>query len=212
MLKTILAELRIHAPFTIFGALSGIALMWAFRNMPEAMAHRAFYIFHPLHVVLSALVTSSMYQRYKCHDPRLKCNLFTLLLVGYFGSVGIATLSDSIIPFLGETLLDLPNRRMHLGFIDQWYLINPAAVIGVAIGYFWPSTKFPHSGHVLLSTWASLFHVIMALGVAVYWYAYVVICIFLFIAVWLPCCISDIVFPLLFVGKEDRKKICSHCT
>jgi len=95
---------------------------------------------------------------------------------------------------------------MHLGFIDQWYLINPAAVIGVAIGYFWPSTKFPHSGHVLLSTWASLFHVIMALGVAVYWYAYVVICIFLFIAVWLPCCISDIVFsaPVCRQGRQKK--------
>ncbi|MDP8293015.1 MAG: hypothetical protein P9M04_04295, partial [Candidatus Orphnella occulta] len=100
---------------------------------------------------------------------------------------------------------------MHLGFIEEWYLINPAAIIGVAIGYFWSNTKFPHSGHVLLSTWASLFHVIMALGGQVFWYTYVVICIFLFIAVWLPCCISDIVFPLLFVNKEDRKNICPHC-
>ncbi len=211
MLKTILAELKIHAPFTIFGALSGIVLMWVFRNMPEAMAHRAFYFFHPLHVVLSALVTSSMYRRYKSTNAQFKCNLFTLLLIGYFGSVGIATLSDSIIPFLGETLLGLPNRHAHIGFIEQWYLVNPAAIIGVAIGYFWPSTKFPHSGHVLLSTWASLFHVIMALGAEIYWYTYVVISIFLFIAVWLPCCISDIVFPLLFVGKKDRKAICPHC-
>jgi hypothetical protein len=26
---------------------------------------------------------------------------------------------------------------------------------------------------------------------------------FLFLAVWLPCCISDIVFPLLFVKSGD---------
>jgi len=27
---------------------------------------------------------------------------------------------------------------------------------------------------------------------------------FLFLAVWLPCCVSDIVFPLLFVRGEPR--------
>ena len=28
--------------------------------------------------------------------------------------------------------------------------------------------------------------------------------VFLFIAVWVPCCLSDIVFPLLFVkGRKD---------
>lgn len=212
MLKTIFAELRIHAPFTIFGAISGVVLMWAFKNMPEEMAHRAFYTFHPLHVVLSALVTSSMYQRHKCPDSPFKCNMWVLLMIGYFGSVGIATLSDSVIPFLGEALLGLPNRHPHIGFIEEWYIINPAALIGIAIGYFRPNTKFPHSGHVLLSTWASLFHVIMALGGELYWYTYLVIFLFLFVAVWLPCCISDIVFPLLFIGNKDRKNYCPHCS
>ncbi len=204
MLKRILVELRAHAPFTVFGAISGIALMWVFKDMPETMAHRAFYFFHPLHVVLSALVTSSMYRRYKCHASGFKCNIWVLLFIGYAGSVGVATLSDSVIPFIGEAFLNLPNRRIHIGFIEEWYLINPAAIIGVAIGYFWSDTKFPHSGHVLLSTWASLFHVIMALGGQIYWYTYVVICVFLFIAVWLPCCISDIVFPLLFVNNKNK--------
>lgn len=211
MLKTILAELRAHAPFTVFGAISGIVLMWVFKNMPEAMAHRAFYFFHPLHVALSALVISSMYQRYKRPGLHFKRNLWILFLIGYAGSVGIATLSDSVIPFIGESLLNLPNRHIHIGFIEEWYLISPAAILGITIGYFLPSTKFPHSGHVLLSTWASLFHVIMALGGVIYWYAYVVIGLFLFIAVWLPCCISDIVFPLLFVKKKDRNISCPHC-
>jgi len=212
MFRTILTELKIHAPFTVFGAISGVILMWAFKSMPEAMAHRAFYIFHPLHVVLSALVTSSMYQRYKCPDSPFKCNLWVLLMIGYFGSVGIATLSDSVIPFFGEALLGLPNRRAHIGFIEEWYLVNPAAILGIAIGYFRPATRFPHSGHVLLSTWASLFHVIMALGGQIYWYSYLVICLFLFIAVWLPCCVSDIVFPLLFINEKDRKSPCPHCS
>jgi hypothetical protein len=33
---------------------------------------------------------------------------------------------------------------------------------------------------------------------------------FLFLAVWLPCCTSDILFPLLFVGR-DKWPVCAGC-
>ena len=72
--------------------------------------------------------------------------------------------------------------------------------------YFRPATKFPHAGHVLLSTWASLFHILMAITVPLSIILYPVIFLFLFLAVWIPCCLSDIIFPLLFVGKEGRKE------
>jgi hypothetical protein len=99
-------------------------------------------------------------------------------------------------------LLDLPNRGLHLGFIEEWWLVNPLAFLGIAIAYYNPATKFPHAGHVLLSTWASLFHIIMAVGETIDWLSYVVIFVFLFVSVWIPCCISDIVFPLLFVKDK----------
>ena len=127
------------------------------------------------------------------------------MLIGYLGSVGISTLSDCVIPFVGERLLELPNSGLHFGFIEKWWLVNPLAIAGVAFAYYKPTTKFPHSLHVLLSTWASLFHIIMAKGSALSWIAYVAIFIFLIIAVLLPCCVSDIVFPLLFV-KNGKKK------
>jgi len=130
---------------------------------------------------------------------RGKCNFWSLVIIGYVGSVGIATISDSIIPYFGETLLNMPNRGVHIGFIEKWWLVNPLALLGVAIAYFRPRTKFPHAGHVLLSTWASLFHIIMAIGGRLGWFSYIAIFFFLFLAVWIPCCVSDIVFPLLFV-------------
>ena len=204
MRKEIFQELKEHAPFTIFGAITGIILMIFFRNLPSGIAHNIFYILHPLHVLLSALVTASMYELHKCGQLRGKCNLWVLLAIGYIGSIGIATLSDSLIPYLGESLLHMPKRHIHLGFIEKWWLVNPLAIIGVAIAYFRPATKFPHAGHVLLSTWASLFHIIMAMGAGLSWLSYMVICFFLFLAVWIPCCISDIVFPLLFVkGRQE---------
>ena len=208
MLKNIIKELRNHAPFTTFGALTGIIVMLFFYRLPEATAFQIFYVLHPLHVVLSALVTASMYYHYKCGKLKVICNLLTLLIIGYVGSIGIATLSDSLIPYLGEVLLNLPNRGMHIGFIEHWLIVNPAAILGVAIAYFWPRTKFPHAGHVLLSTWASLFHIIMALGGTITWFLSLAIFVFLFLAVWVPCCVSDIVFPLLFVGEHDHEAEC----
>jgi len=155
-----------------------------------------FYVLHPLHVVLSALVTTALYRR---HGGQ---HIWAAILIGYFGSVGIATISDSLIPYLGEVLLDFPNRGIHVGFIEEWWIVNPAALLGIAVSFWKPLTKVPHSGHVLISTWASLFHVIMALGTTINWIQFLIIFLFLFLAVWLPCCLSDIVFPLLFTRTK----------
>ena len=208
-LKTIVRELQHHAPFTFLGASSGILFMLIFRDIPEPVAHKLFYVFHPLHVFLSALVTAAMYELHECGRIsgkclRGECNLWKLLVIGYTGSVGIATLSDSVIPYLGEVLLELPNRGIHIGFIERWWLVNPLALAGIAFAYFRPVTKFPHAMHVLISTWASLFHMLMALGGEVGLGLYFIIFIFLFLAVWVPCCVSDIVFPLLFVKEKNR--------
>ena len=209
MLKQISRELKIHAPFTIFGAATGVIIIAFFQKLPFGLSYNIFYVLHPIHVVLSALVTASMYELHECERIsgkclRGKCNFWFLLIIGYVGSVGIATISDSIIPYFGEILLNMPNRGIHIGFIEKWWLINPLALLGVVIAYFRPRTKFPHAGHVLLSTWASLFHIIMAAGKgSLNLFVYVAIFFFLFFAVWIPCCVSDIVFPLLFV-KESK--------
>jgi len=199
--SVIAKELRHHAPFTILGALSGIVFMFIFRNLQEEAAHELFYVFHPLHVFLSALATAAMYQRHQCPRDKRKCSVGLLLIVGFIGSIGIATLSDSIMPYLGETLLNMPHRHVHIGFIEKWWLISLVALLGIVVAYFRPTTKFSHYGHVLISTWASIFHIMMARGEGLSAFFYAAIFAFLFLAVWLPCCVSDIVFPLLFIKK-----------
>ena len=206
MFNTIIAELKEHAPVTLCGAALGIIFMFIFRDMPEEVAHNLFFVFHPLHVLLSALATAGLYKHYQCRTDRRECNIFMLLFVGYVGAIGIATLSDSLIPYIGETILHMPHRHVHVGFLEKPWLINSLAIVGVIIAYVNPTTKFPHLGHVLLSTWASLFHVIMAKGQGITLSGYGLILIFLFISVWLPCCISDIVFPLLFVSNKKEKQ------
>ena len=200
MLGTIGKELKAHAPFTVVGALTGVAIMAVFvtAEVPRSFSAKLFWGLHPLHVLLSALATAGMYRLHS------RGNLWATISIGYFGSIGIATLSDCIIPYLGETLLGLPNREIHFGFIEKWWLVNPLAAIGIAIACLWPKTAFPHAGHVLFSTWASLFHMTMALGENITLLALAVIPAFLFLAVWIPCCTSDIVFPLLFSHEAFR--------
>jgi len=201
MLKLIISELKNHAPFTALGAVTGVVIMLIilFGNiLPQVsqISHTVFYILHPLHITLSAIVTTAMYKKHG------NGKLWVIILIGYFGSIGVATLSDSVIPYLGEILLNLPNRGIHIGFIEEWQIVNAAAIIGVAIGYWKPITRLPHFGHVLISTWASLFHIIMALGETANLSTFMIIFLFLFLAVWIPCCTSDIVFPLLFTRKQ----------
>lgn len=208
MADQILEELKAHAPFTFFGAMTGVVTMAFCYKLPYDISYNLFYTLHPIHVFLSALVTSSVYRLHECGRVSGKCltggcNFWALFIIGYAGSVGVATLSDSIIPYLCEILFKMPDREIHLGFIEKWWLVNPLAIAGIALAYIKPNTKFPHAGHVLLSTWASLFHITMALGQTLSWVMYPVILFFLFISVLVPCCVSDFVFPLLFV--KNRK-------
>jgi len=200
MIRTIIKELQKHAPFTALGVISGIIIMIIFYNIPIKISYNIFYTLHPIHVLVSAFTTAAMYNLNTSHKDKKK--FWMMIIVGYLGSIGIATLSDSIIPFLGEILLNLPNRELHIGFIEKWWLVNPLAFLGIILAYFKPTTKIPHMGHVLLSTWASLFHVIMAIGGPVHWTLFIIIFLFLFFSVWLPCCTSDIVFPLVFIKRK----------
>jgi hypothetical protein len=197
MFQRIITELRHHIPFTIFGAATGVVAMIIIvavgaLSPVSGASETVFYVLHPLHVVLSAGVTTAMYRKHT------RGRIILAILIGYFGSIGIATLSDSVVPYIGELLLDLPHAEAHIGFIEEWHIVNPAAFLGIAIGLWGSNTKFPHAGHVLISTWASLFHTIMAFGETVEWIQLLPIFVYLFLAVWLPCCLSDIVFPLLF--------------
>ena len=205
-MQQILRELKNHAPFTAFGAITGIVIIIAIIlcnvfSQVFNVSPIIFYILHPAHVVLSSIVTTAMYKL-----KRTEFKLFWGIIIGYTGSIAIATLSDSLIPYLGELLLNLPNRGIHIGLIEEPLIINGAAFLGILIALLVPKTKFPHSGHVLLSTWASLFHILMAIGQTVSLIIVFPIFLFLFLAVWIPCCMSDIVFPLLFVPESGEGK------
>jgi hypothetical protein len=107
-------------------------------GLSSPINHTIFHSLHPLHIWLSATVTTALYRRYG-------------------GGIWAA----------------------------------------VAIGLLAPGTRPPHAGHALVSTWASLFY-LTAYGVTDWLPLLPLVLVVLFFAVWIPCCTSDIVFPLLF--------------
>lgn len=207
-LKLIAKELTSHAPFTILGASTGLIIMViiVLSNAPKEISSALFYTLHPIHVLLSALVTTSIYKLWG------KGTIWSAIIIGYTGSILIATLSDAIIPYLCGTSIQI-SMQFHLPFIEttkvpfigvtKWHLVNSAAALGILIGYLKPTTKFPHAGHVLLSTWASLFN-FAAFGIANWIPLLHFVFLFLFLAVWVPCCLSDIAYPLLFARKDKE--------
>jgi len=197
MITQLAKELKRHAPFTTFGATTGIVIMViiVLGSVPAKISYNAFYILHPLHVVLSALVTAAIYKLYTHGHGKF----WMAALIGYTGSIGIATLSDAIIPYIGAYLLGI-KMPFIIPFIAKCW-INPLALIGITIGYWRPKTRFPHAGHVLLSTWASLFSITQH-RITISGWMFPFIFLFLFLAVWIPCCTSDIIYPLLFVKKD----------
>jgi hypothetical protein len=220
--KLIGAELKNHLPFTLLGAATGIVFMLAGRQWFSQQAETLFSVFHPLHVLLSAMVTAALFEIH-----RKAKNFLVILIIGVVGSIGIATLSDCILPYFGENILGaaIPTHaalhehedahaceeehgehhvNLHLGFIEEWYLVFPAAIIGVLLAYFKPTTHLPHASHVLLSTWASSAHMLMNTQADITATLLAGMFIVLFLAVWLPCCVSDIVFPLLFIGSDGQ--------
>ncbi len=206
MLKRIAYELRGHVLLTAAGAGTGIIIMViiVMGNVPASISQTAFYTLHPIHIILSAMATTAMYRRYS------QGQIWAVILIGYSGSIGIATLSDAVIPYIGGVLLNI-DMEFHIPFIEterfpvigiaKWQLVNSAAAAGIALGYWKQVTRFPHYGHVLLSTWASLFY-FTAFGVAQWIPLLGFVFLFLILAVLIPCCLSDIVFPLLFVRKD----------
>ena len=269
--KHIGAELKGHAPFTTVGALLGLGFMLLFKDVSKPTAGVMFSVFHPAHVLLSALVTASLFRLHAMGK-----NFLFVLAIGVIGSIGVATLSDSVIPFVGETILGVAvpthsamhghgadeahdvhvedgegdghaeeaeghveegehvhtedsghegeeeshvhtdacehGHGIHIGFIEDWYIVFPAAFLGVIIAYLVPLTRCPHAGHVLISTWASSAHVLMNMGKPFDFTIAVGMFVVLFIAVWLPCCISDIIFPLLFVKSDVQLEGVCACS
>ena len=199
----LVAEFAHHLPYTIVGSLIAMAAVWWFgtqhlgNGRAEALiaqARASFHLFHPLHISLSAIATTSLFWR---HERRV----LRATVVGALGTIIPCGLSDYIFPYLGGLLLRQP-MELHMCVVDHPQLFFPFLALGI-VGGFWAEERvtgshlFSHGAHVFVSSAASLLYLISfgftawMTDVRFVFPAFVTIVL----AVWVPCCISDIVVP-----------------
>ncbi len=193
-LKIILQETKEHIPFTLFATLIAIVFALALKGFNLSLA---FEVVHPLHLFASAIVSAGIFYKHKN-------NFVKAFLIGVAGSVLIGSLSDVFFPYLGGSLMNL-EILFHLPLIENPFMILGVSIVGSLVGIKTKTTELPHFIHVFLSIFASLFYLIAfssSISIVLLLISFFVV----FISVLLPCCVSDIIFPLLFLKKTENIK------
>ena len=157
-------------------------------------------------MLLSATATTAMFYR---HERRsLKA-----AVVGFVGAVGVCGISDVIMPYFSGILLFSRacahgHHAMHFHWcvIEHPWMVLPFAAAGIAIGltaagHIQKITFYSHSGHVLVSSAASIFYLI-GYGLTSWTSHMGYVLAVITAAVMIPCCFSDILFPLLVARKK----------
>lgn len=161
-----------------------------------------FHLFHPIHMLFSAAATTAMFWRYERR-------VLKALLIGLAGAIGVCGLSDIVMPHLALRMLGkvipwhicvVQNPGMVLSFAAVGVLLGLAASQGVR-----HSTFFSHSLHVFSSTMASIFYLIGPFGQLAWIDSIGAVFLFIIFAVMVPCCLSDIVFPLFLAGRARER-------
>jgi hypothetical protein len=163
----------------------------------HAMHEMMFHLFHPAHMLFSAAATTAMFWRYDHRAVRA-------VLVGLAGAVIVCGISDIAIPTLSARILgkDFP-EPWHICVWDHPGLVLPFAGIGILLGLIaamgvGASTLFSHSLHVFTSTMASIFYLVGQYASTTAWIDDIgPVFLLIIVAVLIPCCVSDIAFPVL---------------
>ena len=205
----ITAELAHHLPYTIVSTLIAMTGVWWFgtnlineghADQLLAQARASFHLFHPLHICLSAIATTSLFWRYERH-------IFRAVWVGAWGTILPCGLSDYIFPYIGGRLLGQP-MQLHMCIVQEPQLFFSFLGLGI-LGGFWAESRlrgshlFSHGAHVFISSGASLLYLISFGFTSLMSDVQGIFPVFAIIvlAVWIPCCISDIVIPVSTAHK-----------
>ena len=163
-------------------------------------SHVVFHVFHPIHMLFSAIATTAMFWRYER-------KFLKAILTGLIGALGVCSISDVIMPYLSGLLLGAHDMTFHWCLIQHPMLVLPFALTGVGVGILCAetvqrSTYFSHTAHVFVSSAASIFYLV-SFGFTEWPSQLGAVFILMVLAVTIPCCFSDVVFPLLVTCKES---------
>ena len=204
-IRHVFLELKEHIPYTIFSVACGMIILGILTFASgiygsgdiSDLSKGLFHIFHPIHLLFSAAATTAMFWR---HEKMF----LKAALIGIVGSLGFCGISDVFIPYIAGLFLGI-KMHLHICIIEHFYFVIPFIAAGIFVGIIIPTkthkgTIFSHSAHVLISSMASILYLI-GYGLTDWIRVAGMVFIYTVLAVVIPCCSSDIVFPLLFTNK-----------
>ena len=190
-------ELRHHLPFTASAVVMTMGLVALLVTLGvDFVGRMAFPAAHFVHLFLSAVASTAVSWRQR---PRI----VLALAVGTGSAVSFCTVSDILLPFAGGYVAGFaPTFEVEL--LEAPVAVVGVALVGAAFGFVHLRhlSVYSHSLHVVASTYASLGYLLTHVSGAWFgWGAAPAVMVILFIAVFVPCCLSDIIMPVA----------CTHC-
>ncbi|MBN2267157.1 MAG: hypothetical protein JW725_02330 [Candidatus Babeliaceae bacterium] len=209
-------ELICHVPYAAFSLAVGFIILslinfWASLSLAAPRSLHTSYLvlfhsFHYLHVMIA--VTGSVITFF-----RFSNRLIVGVLVSIISPTFFCVLSDIMLPTLAGNLLGVP-MKMHVCFFTPHDTLNVISfmLVGFLCGlailahgtWLRPIAITSHFLHVLAGACASMFYMV-ANGLYEWFRVMGPMLFFLFLAVLLPCTMSDLVVPI-FCARFNRKK------
>lgn len=195
--KSLRSELTHHLPFTTLSILA-TTLTIGFLSQRRAIRWEVghFEGLHYAHLFASAVATTAVFWRYRK-------NFLLAIGTGIGGSVFFCTMSDIVLPYLGGSLFGIP-VGWELEAIKSPFWVFGASLLGSLFGFVHLRylSIYSHSVHVVISSFASLMYLVTHTSATWFRWAHApAVAIILLVAVFLPCCLSDLVMPVA----------CTHC-
>lgn len=210
---SLLHELMHHLPYAIFSVAFALIILSLVtygggHDTSEAITDRAdalFHNFHFLHIIFAAVGTVVTYLRFsRAFLPGL--------LMGIFSPAIFCTLSDAVLPYYGGRMLGV-TMDWHICFYSELANILPFLLTGVLTGFVMGHHHYTKLGsfsvgshfiHILVSSMAASLY-LLANGFFDWSHQIGYVFLFLIVAVLIPCTISDVVVPMIFAKRIQKK-------
>lgn len=208
--NTIKDEIICHLPIAIFSvAISMVVLSFLSYSDPSGSntvgAHRLFHNFHFLHLLFAATGSVLTFRKYSK-------NLWLGLMVGFLVPAIFCTLSDAILPYFSGELLGV-DMVFHWCFVKKIGTVLPFIFAGMLNGWFMSNhdsnrqlfySQGFHFLHIFISAMASILYLV-SFGFSNWYKSIGIVFVLLILVVLIPCTLSDIVVPILFAKRKDKK-------
>lgn len=190
----IFKELKEHLPFTLTATFLSviIASFLLIKKNFLIFAVSLFDLLHPTHILFSSIVSAAIFYNHKK-------NFLLAVVSSIIISVFVGSISDIIFPYFGGLLFNI-KMPFHLPLVEEPLIILGVSTIGAIFGVLTRKTKYPHFLHVLISIFASLLYIFSYstdFSLIKLFFIFVITTI----SVVIPCCLSDLVLPVLFQRK-----------